>query len=108
LTPGRDCIVNTKYRLSPALCSFKKSLDYLLVVFTKTKKAFIEFRPSGNSFLFEVYNDREEGKKQVCSQGKTFCAANQDAELETDYSDIKGIQGRCSKVMNSTEAQAII
>lgn len=64
----------------------------------------IELKPAGDSVVFEVFSEREDGKKQLYCQGKLFYATAQDDAAEDEYVDLSAIRGRCEKVMDGERA----
>ena len=81
-------------------------LSPLTVVNSQPTEAFIELKPNGDLVQFEVFSEREDGQKQLHSQGKISYATRQDTEAEPEYIDLEGIRGRCVKVMDGKEAYA--
>ncbi|MBD8525904.1 SDR family NAD(P)-dependent oxidoreductase [Pseudomarimonas arenosa] len=64
----------------------------------------VELKAAGDSVLFEVFSERDDGKKQLYCQGKLFYATAQDDTAEDQYVDLSAIRARCEKVMEGERA----
>ncbi|WP_460732697.1 SDR family NAD(P)-dependent oxidoreductase [Lysobacter tyrosinilyticus] len=64
----------------------------------------VELKAAGDSVVFEVFSEREDGRKQLYCQGKLFYATAQDDAAEDEYVDLSAIRGRCEKVMDGERA----
>ena len=64
----------------------------------------IELKPAGDTVAFEVFSEREDGRKQLYCQGKLHYATPQDEATEDEYVDLSAIRGRCDKVMDGENA----
>ncbi len=64
----------------------------------------IELKPAGDTVVFDVFSEREDGKKQLYCQGKLFYATAQDDAAEDEYVDLAAIRGRCEKIMDGERA----
>ncbi len=65
-------------------------------------EVFIELKPSGASVMFEVFSEKEKGKKQLHAQGKLIFENTADSEPE--YIDIRAVKARCSKEIDGKGA----
>jgi polyketide synthase PksN len=79
-------------------------LSPLTVVNSKPTEAFIELKPNGDLVQFEVYSERENGQKQVHSQGKISYATAHDLEADEEFIDLESIRARCVKAMDGKDA----
>src|SRR5262249_3973391 len=64
----------------------------------------IELKPAGDTVVFEVFSEREDGKQQLYCQGKLLYATAQDEAAKAEYVDLSAIRGRCKKVMDGERA----
>ncbi|WP_158549190.1 SDR family NAD(P)-dependent oxidoreductase [Lysobacter silvisoli] len=64
----------------------------------------VELKPAGDSVVFEVFSEREDGRKQLYCQGKLFYATAQDDAAEDEHIDLSAIRSRCDKVMDADRA----
>jgi polyketide synthase PksN len=64
----------------------------------------IELKPAGDTVVFEVFSERDDGRKQLYCQGKLFYVTAQDEAAEDEYVDLSAIRGRCEKVMDGERA----
>lgn len=77
----------------------------LVVVGETTTETFIELKPNDSAAVqFEVFSIRENGDKQLYSQGKLSYATAEEIHAEPEFVDLKGIQARCSKVIDGKDA----
>ncbi|UXI66000.1 SDR family NAD(P)-dependent oxidoreductase [Tahibacter amnicola] len=64
----------------------------------------IELKAAGDFVAFEVFSEREDGRKQLYCQGKLLYATSQDNAVEDEYVDLPAIRERCEKVMDGERA----
>lgn len=67
-------------------------------------EAFVELKPNGQVVQFEVFSEKEDGKKQLYAQGKLAYATTEDLEAEDEFVDIDSIRERCQKVIDGKDA----
>lgn len=67
-------------------------------------ETFIELQPDGNQVHFEVFSFKENGEKQLHSQGKLSYANMGETDPEAEFIDLKGIQQRVEMAMDGKDA----
>jgi polyketide synthase PksN len=71
------------------------------------QEVMIELKPKGESVHFEVFSEGERGLKILHSQGQLFYATGQEAQVPSEYIDLKSIRARCGRVIDGKEAYPI-
>ncbi|NJM14111.1 MAG: hypothetical protein HC896_00820 [Bacteroidales bacterium] len=79
-------------------------LSPLTVAKSTQTEAFIELKPSGESVQFEVFSEKENGQKQLHSQGKILYASMEEMDADPEYIDLASIRARSLKVMDGKDA----
>ena len=67
----------------------------------------IELKPNGDTILFDVFSEHDNGHKQLYSQGKLCYASTEELNAEDEYIDIKAIRERCEKVTDGKDAYPV-
>lgn len=67
-------------------------------------ETFVELTPQGNNVQFEVFSEREDGKRQLYSQGKLSFATEEDLVAPLEYIDLDSIKARSEKVIDGVNA----
>ena len=76
----------------------------LVVKDSQPTVTFVELTPQGNNVQFEVFSERDDGKKQLYSQGKLSFATEEDLAAPSEFIDLESIKARSEKVIDGVNA----
>ncbi|RRS06759.1 SDR family NAD(P)-dependent oxidoreductase [Pseudoalteromonas sp. J010] len=77
-------------------------LSPLTVEQSVPNEVFVELTPKGHEVQFEFYSDKEDGTRQVYSQGRLNF--DPQTQQQDEYIDIETIRERCVEVVNAEQA----